>query len=109
MGSSCNIIYNLQPMAPEESLLLKMWGVVLYLVNWTAVNYVSPNIYIRILLLEVLLYSPPTPTEAGIPYIVSIFAENSAGNGTRCNVTDFTNELRTFHCCTKQHNSWQYL
>ena len=38
-------------------------------------------------------YTPPTPTEDGVPYIVSIFAENSAGNGTRCNVTDFTNEL----------------
>ena len=45
--------------------------------------------------------SPPTPTEDGVPYIVSIFAENSAGNGTKCNVTDFTNELRKFHCCTK--------
>ena len=39
----------------------------------------------------------PTPTEAGVPYIVSIFAENSAGNGTRCNATDFTDELRMFH------------
>ena len=37
--------------------------------------------------------SPPIPTEAGVPYIVSIFAENSAGNGTECNVTDFTDEL----------------
>ena len=37
-------------------------------------------------------------TEDGVPYIVSIFAENSAGNGTKCNVTDFTNELRKFHC-----------
>ena len=32
-------------------------------------------------------------TEDGVPYIVQIFAENSAGNGTVCNVTDFTNEL----------------
>ena len=38
-----------------------------------------------------------TSTGDGVPYIVSIFAENSAGNGTRCNVTDFTNELRMFH------------
>ena len=37
--------------------------------------------------------SPPTLTEDGVPYIVSIFAENPAGNGTKCNVTDFTNEL----------------
>ena len=42
-------------------------------------------------------YTPPTPTENGVPYIVSIFAENSAGNGTKCNVTDFTNELSMFH------------
>ena len=39
----------------------------------------------------------PTPTGDGVPYTVSIFAENLAGNGTKCNVTDFTNELRTFH------------
>jgi len=32
-------------------------------------------------------------TEDGVPYTVQIFAENSAGNGTVCNVTDFTNEL----------------
>ena len=38
------------------------------------------------------------PTGAGIPYTVSIFAENSAGNGTVCNFTDFTNELCKFHC-----------
>ena len=44
-------------------------------------------------LFTVLLPSLPTPTEDGVPYIVSIFAENSAGNGTKCNVTDFTNEL----------------
>ena len=44
-------------------------------------------------LLGLLLPSPPTPTEDGVPYILSIFAENSAGNGTKCNVTDFTNEL----------------
>ena len=41
-------------------------------------------------------YIPPTPTEEGVPYIVSIFAENSAGNGTKCNITDFTNELSEF-------------
>ena len=40
-----------------------------------------------------VLPSPPTLTEDGVPYILSIFAENSAGNGTKCNVTDFTNEL----------------
>ena len=52
-------------------------------------------------------YSTPlTSTEDGVPYIVSIFAENLAGNGTKCNVTDFTNELGEFHCCTKQLNSW---
>ena len=49
--------------------------------------------------------TPPIPTEAGVPYIVSIFAENAAGNGTKCNVTDFTDELCKFHCCTKQLNS----
>ena len=50
-------------------------------------------------------YSTPlTLTEAGVPYIVSIFAENAAGNGTKCNVTDFTDELGEFHCCTKQHS-----
>ena len=37
-------------------------------------------------------------TEDGVPYTVQIFAENSAGNGTVCNVTDFTNELGEFHC-----------
>ena len=37
--------------------------------------------------------SPPTLTEDGVPYIVSIFAENSAGNGSKCNITDFTDEL----------------
>ena len=37
-------------------------------------------------------------TVAGIPYTVRIFAENSAGNGTVCNFTDFTDELRKFHC-----------
>jgi len=31
--------------------------------------------------------------EPGVPYTVQIFAENSAGNGTRCNFTDFTDEL----------------
>ena len=45
------------------------------------------------------LYSSHS-TEGGVPYIVSIFAENSAGNGTKCNVTDFTNELRKFHKAT---------
>ena len=45
----------------------------------------------------------PTPTEAGVPYTVSIFAENSAGNGTKCNVTDFTNELGMFYNCTHQY------
>ena len=47
--------------------------------------------------------SSPTLTEPGVPYIVSIFAENSAGNGTKCNITDFTDELG--ECCyvvTKQ-------
>ena len=39
-------------------------------------------------------------TENGVPYTVSIFAENLAGNGTKCNVTDFTNELRKFHKAT---------
>ena len=43
-------------------------------------------------------------TEDGVPYIVSIFAENSAGKGAECNVTDFTNELGEFHCCTKHDN-----
>ena len=37
--------------------------------------------------------SSPTLTEPGVPYTVCIFAENSAGNGTKCNVTDFTDEL----------------
>jgi len=36
--------------------------------------------------------------EDGVPYTVQIFAENSAGNGTVCNVTDFTNELGESHC-----------
>jgi len=39
-------------------------------------------------------------TEDGVPYTVQIFAENSAGNGTVCNVTDFTNELGESHCST---------
>ena len=43
-----------------------------------------------------------TLTEDGVPYTVSIFAENSAGNGTKCNVTDFTNELGMFYYCTHQ-------
>ena len=55
------------------------------------------------LLFTVLLPSLPTPTEAGVPYIVSIFAENSAGNGTKCNVTDFTDELgECWYTITKQ-------
>jgi len=38
-------------------------------------------------------------TEDGVPYTVQIFAENSAGSGTVCNVTDFTNELgESFFC-----------
>ena len=40
----------------------------------------------------------PFSTEDGVPYTVQIFAENSAGNGTVCNVTDFTNELGESHC-----------
>ena len=36
-------------------------------------------------------------TEDGVPYTLQIFAENSAGNGTVCNVTDFTNELGESH------------
>ena len=39
------------------------------------------------------------PTVDGVPYTVSIFAENSAGNGTKCNVTDFTDELSMLHYC----------
>ena len=47
--------------------------------------------------------SSPTLTEPGVPYIVSIFAENSAGNGTKCNVTDFTDELgESCYVVTKQ-------
>ena len=99
MGSSYDIISSSQAMIAEESLLLRVLGVVLYLVNWTAVNYVSTSIimasvFIGTWLLYSLTYTPPIPTEDGVPYIVSIFAENSAGNGTKCNVTDFTNELR---------------
>ena len=45
--------------------------------------------------LVVILFSDSA--EDGVPYNVQIFAENSAGNGTRCNFTDFTNELRKFH------------
>ena len=45
--------------------------------------------------LVVILFSDCTVD--GVPYNVQIFAENSAGNGTRCNFTDFTNELRKFH------------
>ena len=44
--------------------------------------------------LVIILFSDSA--EAGVPYNVQIFAENSAGNGTRCNFTDFTNELRKF-------------
>ena len=40
----------------------------------------------------------PISTDDGVPYTVQIFAENSAGNGTVCNVTDFTNELGESHC-----------
>ena len=36
-------------------------------------------------------------TVDGVPYNAQIFAENSAGNGTQCNFTDFTNELGKFH------------
>ena len=43
-----------------------------------------------------LHYFALIPTVDGVPYTVSIFAENSAGNGTKCNFTDFTNELRKF-------------
>ena len=42
-------------------------------------------------------------TEDGVPYTVSIFAENSAGNGTVCNFTDFTNELCKFHSLSLMH------
>ena len=45
-------------------------------------------------------YTPPTFTENGVPYTVRIFAENSAGNGTKCNVTDFTDELCKFYKAT---------
>ena len=74
-------------------LLLHISAVLFY---FGAVNYV-------VLLPHTSIY-PPTPTEDGVPYIVSIFAENSVGNGTKCNVTDFTNELGTFHCYTDQSN-----
>ena len=39
-------------------------------------------------------------TEDGVPYTVRILAENSAGNGTMCNVTDFTDELGKSYCST---------
>ena len=39
------------------------------------------------------------PTADGVPYVLSVFAENSAGNGTKCNVTDFTDELSMLHYC----------
>ena len=42
-------------------------------------------------------------TEDGVPYTVSIFVENSAGNGTVCNFTDFTNELCKFHSLSLMH------
>ena len=59
---------------------------------WTTVNYVSTSIPMCGFCL--LYYcSSNSYTEDGVPYIVSIFAENSAGNGTKCNVTDFTDEL----------------
>ena len=80
----------------EESLLLRVWGVLLFLMIWTAVNYVSCNIIVASVYCWVVVVqhsSPPTLTEAGVPYIVSIFAESLAGNGTKCNVTDFTDEL----------------
>ena len=100
MGCSCDIISSLQPMMAEQSLLLRVLGVVLYLVNWTAVNYVSTSIFVPSVYYITAL---PTPTENGVPYIVSIFAENSAGNGTKCNVTDFTNELgESWYTITKQ-------
>ena len=44
--------------------------------------------------ISVLFFSDSA--EDGVPYNVSIFAETSAGNGTKCNVTDFTNELCKF-------------
>ena len=31
-------------------------------------------------------------TESGVPYSVRIFAENRAGNGSYCTVTDFGDE-----------------
>ena len=77
-------------MMGEQSLLLRVWGTVLYLVNWTTVNYVSTSIFVASVYYITAL---PTPAENGVPYIVSIFAETSAGNGTKCNITDFTNEL----------------
>ena len=40
----------------------------------------------------------PFSTEDGVTYTFQIFAENSAGNGTVCKVTDFTDELGELHC-----------
>ena len=47
---------------------------------------------------NIIMLSVSISAEAGVPYTVSIFAENSAGNGTVCNFTDFTDERRKFHC-----------
>ena len=53
-------------------------------------NYVSTTIFVASVYYITAL---PTPAENGVPYIVSIFAETSAGNGTKYNITDFTNDL----------------
>jgi len=48
MGWSCDIISNSQPMMAEESLFLRVWRVLLFLMIWTAVNYVSSNINVTL-------------------------------------------------------------
>ena len=32
------------------------------------------------------------PTETGVPYDVRVFAENGAGKGSSCTITDFAEE-----------------
>ena len=52
MGCSCNIISSSPAMMAEESLLLRVWGTVLYLVNWTTVNCVSCSYDINVVVGE---------------------------------------------------------
>ena len=68
---------------------LLMWQIYNSLYTW--------DYHIIVGMLYPYTYTFLIATADGVPYVLSVFSENSAGNGTKCNVTDFTNELSESH------------